>query len=130
MFKLKMIGAVGSHDLGPCSKSGEHKYAKAGDVFESEVALHDKFPDKFMLVSESEAPAKGKAKGKKEASKDAVSGDAIDITARFPSAESNGLSVLATDGTFSIVKGEEVLVDGLANEALVVSEIDDILSEK
>lgn len=137
MYKLKMFGGVGKHDLDQLDKNGESVFCSPGEVITHAAPLHERFPDKFMLVEEigksgKEAPltAAELQKLKKPAPKPPEGVQPIDVTERFPSASTAGLTVFSLAGVFSIKRGEDLVIDGLSSEALVVSEIDDAISEK
>lgn len=131
-YEVRMIGGVGRHDLDEVDETGEAIYMSAGQQRVVKHPLHTLFPDKFVLIAEvseageKSAPAKPAKKAAKKAPETVAT--ALDISDRFPSAGTAGLTVVSENGMFSILRGEDVLVAGLANEALVVSEIDDLIS--
>lgn len=143
MYRLKMYGGVGKHDLDQVDAKGEATFCEPGQTIVHASPLHERFPDKFMLVEEAVTiSAAGKEvpltsaefeKLKKPAPKPAPKLEGlqpIDVTDRFPSAATAGLTVLSLAGVFSIKRGDEMVIDGLSSEALVVSEIDDAISVK
>lgn len=138
-YRVKMIGGVGQHDCG-IGPDGQPTMIGPGDSAVTDKPLHEIFPDKFQLIEEvaeaAEALATASASASKPAGKKAAkkapteaSAASINVTDRFPSAASAGLIINQVGTTFSILRGEEVLVADLANESLVVTEIDDIAAE-
>jgi len=140
MFKIRMVGGVGIHDTGELDSLGNAIILSPGSQYETEKPLHQLFPDKFVLVEEVDSPetsaapltsapsAPAKKAAAKAKPKPAPAGEE-NVTAKFPSAEANGLTVLLISGLYSIRRGEEVLSADLQSETLVVTEIDEILQE-
>lgn len=134
-YQVKMIGGVGQHDCG-LGEDGQPIMCSPGQTVVVDKPVHDIFPDKFSLLAEipdapaspeaaAAAPAKpaGKKASKPKGSSEVVP---VNVTDKFPSAGTAGLIIMQTGTTFSILRGEEVLAADLANETLVVTEIDEI----
>lgn len=126
-YRIKMIGGVGNHDLGTRDDKGEPMYLKAGEIAVVEKPFHTMFPDKFILLSAGDLLSGGEIPPVTPP-KAVTDESSIDVTSRFPSAEAAGLTVRSKDGAFSLWKGDDLVIDGLATEALVVTEIDDAAS--
>lgn len=113
MFKFRVKKGAGNHHEGH-NADGTFKTFGAGDIFESDTKWHEVAPEKFELVV-AEGP----------------SSDVRDVTeSMFPDAAKAGLSVLLKgDNTFAILKDGKVQADGLANSALVLAEIEELLTK-
>ncbi len=124
-YLVMMIGGVGVHDTGKLDALGNLIMVKSGEKYPTDQPLHEIFPDKFKLISQGN---ESRPSSESNVPRPPAHGGE-DVTSKFPSAESAGLTVLKIGDLFSIFKAGEELANGLQTEPLVVSEVEEIVGE-
>jgi hypothetical protein len=120
-YRFRLKPEAGQHQE---QKDGVGFIVKPGEEFTSPIAWHEITPEKVDLLDSAvgdtaiQPPAK-KGKTKKD------SLVTIDVTESFPDAAKKGLVVIKTNDLWSIQKDGIVLVQDIASEAEVNSEISD-----